>query len=275
MNIENLNEKFINPSIRNMFPDYANSFNYSNTTINQSEICFDIPTASKEEVREIIFNWSSRNMRIFDYSSLECEKGRPIFHFKTEDGLRFKMYGKGKLVRLEFTYDRTYMEKKGLSRRSFEEILRDAEKQFEILDKETQSVEIRAMIPTRDTAKKLNSVTHSMKDIKMLEALSCKSNEIIKSESIQVETDLTRSMVYYRLSQKLNWLLEKVGRKWKLKKGALRVINHFLKMIAEVEFLLGEMEKTIVRMFGISGIITVDKQKTKQEIEGILSYNSP
>lgn len=277
MSIENLNEQFINPSLRNMFPDYANSFSNSSTTINQSEICFDIPTASKEEVREIIFNWSARNMRIFDYSSLECEKGHPIFHFKTEDGLRFKMYGKGKLVRLEFTYDRTYMEKVGLSRRSFEEILRDAEKQYETLDKETQPVEVRAMIPTRETTKKLNCVTHSMKDVKMLEALSCKSNEIIKSESIQVATDLTRSMVYYRLSQKLNWLLEKVGRKWKLKNGALQVINHFLKMIGEVEYLLGEMEKTTVRTFGIGGIMTVDKKNIgiTQEIERIQSYNSP
>jgi hypothetical protein len=191
MSIENLNETFINPALRNMFPDYAKSFNYSSTTINQSEICFDIPAVSKEEVREIIFNWSARNMRIFDYSSLECEKGHPIFHFKTEDGLRFKMYGKGKLVRLEFTYDRKYMETIGLSRRSFEEILRDAEKQFETLDKETQPVEVRAMIPTRETTKKLNSVTHSMKDVKMLEALSCKSNEIVKSESIQVATNVS------------------------------------------------------------------------------------
>ncbi len=54
MSIENLNEKFINPALRNMFPDYAKSFNYSSTTINQSEICFDIPAASKEEVREIL-----------------------------------------------------------------------------------------------------------------------------------------------------------------------------------------------------------------------------
>ena len=187
------------------------------------------------------------------------------------------MYGKGKLVRLEFTYDRTYMEKIGLSRRSFEEILRDAEKQFETLDKETQPVEVRAMIPTRETTKKLNSVTHSMKDVKMLEALSCKSNEIIKSESIQEETDLTRSMVYYRLSQKLHWLLEKVGRKWKLKKGAIQVISHFLKMIGEIEYLLGDMEKTIVRKFGIGGITAIENQTTKltQEIEGILGYNSP
>lgn len=59
--------------------------------------------------------------------------------------------------------------------------------------------------------------------------------------------------MYYRLSQKLNWLLEKVGPKWKSKKGALQVINHFLKMIGDVEFLLGEMETTIVRMFGIGG----------------------
>lgn len=277
MSLENLNEKFINPSIRNMFPDYANSFNYSNTTINQSEICFDIPTASREEVRDIIFTWSTRNMRIFHYSSLEWEKGFPIFHFKTEDGLRFKMYGKGKLVRLEFTYDRVYMEKTGISRRSFEEILRDAEKQFETLDKDTQPIEIRAMTPTRETTRKLNLVTHSVKDIAVLEALSHKSNEIIKSESIQEETDLTRSMVYYRMSQKLNWLLEKVGRKWKLKKGALQVICHFLKMVGEAEFLLCEMGKTIVRTFGIGGITTFEKQTIKlpQEIEGILNYNSP
>ena len=278
MNVENLNEKFINPALRYMFPEYSNSFKYgSNTSINQSEICFDIPTASTEEVGEIIFNWSARNMRIFDYSSLECEKGHPIFHFKTEDGLRFKMYGKGKLVKLEFTYDRTYMEKIGLSRRSFEEILRDAEKQFETLDKETQPVDVRAMIPTRETTKKLNSITHSKKDVKMLEALSCKSNEIIKSESIQVATNLTRSMVYYRISQKLNWLLEKVGRKWKLKKGALQIINHFLKLIGEIEYLLGDMEKAIVRTFGIGGIITVDKQEIgiTREIERIQSYNSP
>jgi len=278
MSIENLNEKFINPALRYMFPEYANSFKYgSNTSINQSEICFDIPTASKEEVREIIFNWSARNMRIFHYSSLECENGQPIFHFKTEDGLRFKMYGKGKLVRLEFTYDRTYMEKIGFSRRSFEEILRDAEKQFETLDKETKPVEVRAMIPTRETTKKLNSVTHSMKDVKMLEALSCRSNELIKSESIQIATNLTRSMVYYRLSQKLNWLLEKVERKWKLKKGALQVINHFLKLIGEIEYLLDDMEKTTIRTFGIGGIISVDKQEIRiqREIEGLLSYNSP
>lgn len=48
--------------------------------------------------------------------------------------------------------------------------------QFETLDKETLPIEVRAMIPTRDTTKKLNSFTHSMKDIKMLEALSCKIN---------------------------------------------------------------------------------------------------
>jgi hypothetical protein len=101
--------------------------------INQSEICFDIPTASKEEVREIIFNWSARNMRIFDYSSL------------------------------------------------------------------------------------------------------------------------------YQ------------------KHGTLQIITHFLKMIGEVEFLVSEMEKTIVRTFGIGGIITVDKQKIglTREIEKIQSYNSP
>jgi hypothetical protein len=162
---------------------------------------------------------------------------------------------------VEFTYDRTYMEKIGFSRRSFEEILRDAEKQFETLDKETQPVEVRAMIPTRETTKKLNSITHSMKYVKMLEALSCKSNELIKSESIQLATNLTRSMVHYRLSQKLNWLLEKVGRKWKLKKGALQVISHFLKLIGEIEYLLDYMGKTIVRTFGIGGIKSVDKQE--------------
>jgi hypothetical protein len=169
------------------------------------------------------------------------------------------------------------MESKGLSRRSFEEILRDAEKQFEILDKDTQPIEIKTMIPTRETTKKLNSVTHSMKDIKVLEALSHKCNEIIKSESIQVETDLTRSMVYYRLSQKLNWLLERVGRKWKLKMGALQVISHFLKMVGEVEYLLGEMEKALVRTFGVRGITTMGNETTKltQEIGGIQSYNSP
>ncbi len=133
------------------------------------------------------------------------------------------------------------------------------------------------MIPTRETTKKLNSVTHSMKDIKVLEALSHKSNEIIKSESIQDETDLTRSMVYYRLSQKLNWLLERVGRKWKLKKGASQIIGHFLKMIGEAEFLLSEMEKAIVKTFGIGGIATIEKQTTglRQEIEGKQGYNSP
>ncbi len=89
--------------------------------------------------------------------------------------------------------------------------------------------------------------------------------------------DLTRSMVYYRLSQKLNWLLEKVGRKWKLKKGALQIIIHFLKMMGEVEYLLDEMENATVRAFGIRGIITTEKMKTgqTQEIEGIQSYNSP
>ena len=48
-------------------------------------------------------------------------------------------------------------------------------------------------------------------------------------------------------------------------------------MTGEVEYLLGEMEKTIVRTFGISGIITIEKQKPglTQEIEGIQSYNSP
>jgi len=81
--------------------------------------------------------------------------------------------------------------------------------------------------------------------------------------------DLTRSMVHYRLSQKLNWLLEKVGRKWKLKKGALQVISHFLKLIGEIEYLLGT--------FGIRGIITVDKQEMgiTREMERIQSYNSP
>jgi len=49
--LENLNEKFINPALRNMFPDYANSFNYSSTTINQSEICFDITAASMKDVK--------------------------------------------------------------------------------------------------------------------------------------------------------------------------------------------------------------------------------
>ena len=80
-----------------------------------------------------------------------------------------------------------------------------------------------------------------------------------------------------RLAQKLNWLLEKVGRKWKLKKGALQVIIHFLKMIGEIEYLLGEMEKTIVRTFGIGGIITTEKKETGlvQEIKRIQGYNSP
>jgi hypothetical protein len=73
------------------------------------------------------------------------------------------------------------------------------------------------------------------------------------------------------------WLLEKVGRKWKLKKGALQVISHFLKLIGEIEYLLGDMENTVVRTFGIRGIITVDKQEMgiTREMERIQSYNSP
>lgn len=57
----------------------------------------------------------------------------------------------------------------------------------------------------------------------------------------------------------------------------LQIISHFLKMIGEVEFLLGEMERTIVKTFGIGGITTIERQTTRQEqeIEGILSYNSP
>jgi hypothetical protein len=55
-----------------------------NININQSEICFDIPTASKEEVREIIFNWSAKNMRIFDYSSLYQKHGTLQIISKTE-----------------------------------------------------------------------------------------------------------------------------------------------------------------------------------------------
>lgn len=88
---------------------------YGTTSINQSEICFDIPTTSNEEVKSIIFNWSIKNMKIFHYSKLELDKGNPIFYFRTEDELRFKMYGKRKFVRLKFTYDRIYMEKKGLT----------------------------------------------------------------------------------------------------------------------------------------------------------------
>ena len=214
-------------------------------------------------------------MKIFHYSNLKWEKANPIFHFKTEDGLRFKMYGKGKLVRLEFTYDRKYMDKKGLSRRSFEEILRDAEKQFETLDKDTQPIEIRTIIPTRETTKKLNQGTHSLKDIKVLEALSHRSNETFKSMSIQEEIGLTRSMVYYRLSQKFGWLLENIGRKWVLKKGSIQVITYFLKMIGEVEFLIGEMEKTLNRNFGISGIKTIETQTVQQELDRIQDYNSP
>jgi len=47
--------------------------------------------------------------------------------------------------------------------------------------------------------------------------------------------------------------LEKIGRKWKLKKGAIQIIHHFLKIIGEAEYLIGGMEKTIaiVRTFGI------------------------
>ena len=80
-------------------------------------------------------------MKIFHYSKLELDKGNPIFYFRTEDELRFKMYGKRKLVRLKFTYDRIYMEKKGLTRRFFKEILRDAETQFETLDEGLQSID--------------------------------------------------------------------------------------------------------------------------------------
>jgi hypothetical protein len=275
MSLDNLKENFINPVLQNMFPEYANSFIYGNTTINQSEICFDIPTNSMEESRDIIFNWSTSNMKIFHYSNLKWEKGNPIFHFKTEDGLRFKMYGKGKLVRLEFTYDRKYMDKKGLSRRSFEEILRDAEKQFETLDKDTQPIEIRTIIPTRETTKKLNQGTHSLKDIKVLEALSHRSNETFKSMSIQEEIGLTRSMVYYRLSQKFGWLLEKTGRKWTLKKGSIQVITYFLKMIGEVEFLISEMENTLNRTFGIGGIKIIENKTVQQELDRIQDYNSP
>jgi len=63
----------------------------------------------------------------------------------------------------------------------------------------------------------------------------------------------SQDSIWYRLSRKLNWLLEKVGRKWKLRKGAIQVISHFLKMIGEIEYLLDDMEKTIVRKFGIGG----------------------
>ncbi len=64
--------------------------------------------------------------------------------------------------------------------------------------------------------------------------------------------------------------MDKVGRKWKLKMGALQVISHFLKMIGEAEFLLGEMEKTVIRTFGIGGITTLT-----QEVDRIQNYNSP
>ncbi len=48
-------------------------------------------------------------------------------------------------------------------------------------------------------------------------------------------------------------------------------------MIGEAEFLLNEMEKAIVKMFGIGGIATIEKQTTglRQEMEGIQGYDSP
>ncbi len=45
-------------------------------------------------------------------------------------------------------------------------------------------------------------------------------------------------------------------------------------MIGEVEFLIGEMEKTLNRNFGISGIKTIETQTVQQELDRIQDYNS-
>lgn len=87
--------------------------------------------------------------------------------------------------------------------------------------------------------------------------------------SIQEEIGLTRSMVHYRLSQKFGWILEKTERKWTLKKGSIKIITYFLKMIGGVEFLISKMEKILIRTFGIGGIKTIETQKVRQELDRI------
>ena len=46
-------------------------------------------------------------------------------------------------------------------------------------------------------------------------------------------------------------------------------------MIGEVEFLISEMENTLNRTFGISGIKIIENKTVQQELDRIQDYNSP
>lgn len=257
MKLKNLEENFIDPVLKKMFPEYANSYIYNSSTINQCEITCDIPTKSSSEADECIYQWATQNMRIFTHSQLECEDGKPIFHFKTGDGLRFKIYSKGKVIRLEFTYDRTYLDDAKISRNSIKEIFDDAEKQFKDLDESTKEVQIQKVEPSKETMRKLHIATRSEKDIGILKSLAHRTMEWFKSGYVQEELNITRSMVNYRLSVKFNWLLEKKGRKWKLKEGAIQIVKYFLGMIDELEYRIRRwMGSEETKTFGIGILVT-------------------
>ncbi len=60
MSIENLNETFINPALRNMFPDYAKSFNYSSLIVHSKG-------RSPSETRIQYSLYADQAVKVFNY----------------------------------------------------------------------------------------------------------------------------------------------------------------------------------------------------------------
>lgn len=199
------------PIISELLPDLSKHYVNAILSFNQIEIPHEIKMKTAWEAEETAFMWMIANARLFREWRIEEKGGMPIFHAKMLNGLRLKLYPKGRLIRFELTYDSGWMKDNGFTRKELKPIMDHAQEIYQSLAVLTKPVKLRGKIP-KGFIDKIKNFFRSEKDTDLLRAIHKMVGTCFKNNDLQYITGLSRHQVYHRLKEKLSWLVYRVER---------------------------------------------------------------
>ena len=243
---DRLRQDVVNPIIHELFPDFYESYGDTRIKFNLVEIPHEIKMNTPWEAEETAFMWMVANARLFKEWKMEEKDSIPIFHAKMLNGLRLKLYPKGRIIRFELTYDSKWMKNNGFTRETIKPIMEHAQEIYQSLASLTRPVKLRGNVP-KEFIKHLKNFFRSEKDIDLLRAIYKRTGTNFKNEDLQGMTGLTRHQVYHRLKDKFNWLVSRVEKIvdgitkktlfWKVPGMGKHALDKLLKTIEEVGIL--------------------------------------
>lgn len=209
--LDRLKREVALPIISELLPNLSKHYVNAILSFNQVEIPHEIKMKTPWEAEETAFMWMIANARLFKEWRIEEKGAVPIFHAKMLDGLRLKLYPKGRIIRFELTYDSKWMKDNGFTRKELKPIIDHAQEIYNSLAILTKPVRLRGNVPN-EFINKIKNLFRSEKDTNLLRAIHKLVGTYFKNKYLQDITGLSRHQVYHRIKEKLSWLVSRVER---------------------------------------------------------------